>query len=158
MLNSPAPEFTHALEWINCDPVTLRALRGYVIVVGFWSAGSAYSRNLMDDLRYLQKKYAGGLQAIAIHAPKFDAERNPKLARKACAKIGAGVRVAHDPAFVTWQHYGITAWPTAVVIDPDGRVNAILVGDHHRDELDAHIAKLIERSRTARCTRARRRR
>lgn len=144
MLNTPAPELTPALEWINSDPITLRPLRGYVIVLGFWSAGSAYCRNLMDDLRTLQKKYAGALQTAAIHCPKFDAERDPKLVRKTCGRIGAGVRVAHDPGFVTWQHYGITAWPSAVVIDPDGRIHAVLAGDYQRDALDSIIRKLVE--------------
>ncbi len=143
MLNSAAPEFTQAIEWINCEPANLRALRGYVIVVGFWSAGSAYCRNLMDDLRYLQKKYAGALQVVAIHCPKFDAERNPRLVRKTCAQIDAGVRVAHDPDFITWQYYGVNAWPSAVVIDPDGRVNAVVTGDMRRDELESHITRLI---------------
>ncbi|MBS0194865.1 MAG: redoxin domain-containing protein [Proteobacteria bacterium] len=143
MVNTPAPEFTSAIEWINCDPVTLRALRGYVIVVGFWSTGSAYCRNLMDDLRYLQKKYAGAVQVVAVHCPKFEAERNPKLVRKVCAQIEAGVRVAHDPNFVSWQHHGITAWPSAVVIDPDGRTSAMVVGDQRRDELEAHVTRLI---------------
>ncbi|MBS0576824.1 MAG: redoxin domain-containing protein [Proteobacteria bacterium] len=144
MVNTPAPELTQAVEWINCDPVTLHALRGYVIIIAFWSAGSAYCRNLMDDLRYLQKKYAGALQVIAVHCPKFDAERNPRLVRKTCAQIDAGVRVVHDPDFVTWQHYGVGAWPTAVVVDPDGRTHAVVVGDLHRDQLEGHVTQLVE--------------
>lgn len=143
MLNSPAPEFTPHVEWINCDPVTLGALRGYVIVLGFFSAGSAWSRNLLADLRYLQRKYAGALQVVAVHCPKFDAERNPRLVRKLVAQLDPGVRVVHDPNFVLWQHYGVGAWPTAVVVDPDGRVKAVTVGDMHRDELEAHVSGLV---------------
>lgn len=143
MLKTTAPEFSQAIEWINCDPANLRSLRGYVIVVGFWSAGSAYCRNLIDDLRYLQRKYAGAVQVVAIHCPKFDAERNPRLVRNVCAQLDPGVRVAHDPNFVAWQHYGITAWPSAVVIDPDGRIDAVVVGDLRRDELEAHVTHLI---------------
>ncbi len=143
MLNEPAPELTHGLEWINCAPTTLAALRGYVTVVAFWSAGSAYSHNLLEDLRLLQLKYAGALQVIAVHVPKFDAERDPQFVRKTCDKLEVGVRVAHDPGFVAWQHYGIAAWPTAVVIDPAGVIREFIVGDRQRDALEKLVSTLI---------------
>ncbi len=143
MLNTTAPELTHGLEWINCPSTSLAALRGSVVVVAFWSAGSAYSQNLLEDLRHLQKKFAGALQIIAVHVPKFDAERDAQFVRKTCGRLGVTVRVAHDPAFIAWQHYGITAWPTAVVVDSTGVVREIIVGDRHRDILEKHIQALI---------------
>ncbi len=143
MLNAPAPELMHGLEWINSAPTTLAALRGYVTVVAFWSAGSAYSHNLLEDLRQLQLKYAGALQVVAVHVPKFDAERDPQFVRKMCGRLGIGVRVAHDAAFVAWQHYGITAWPTAAVIDPAGILREFVVGDRQRDVLEKLVARLI---------------
>ncbi len=143
MLNEPAPELQPSLEWINCGPTTLAALRGYVVIVAFWSAGSAYSHNLLEDLRQLRLKYAGALHVIAIHVPKFEAERDPQLVRKACNRLGVGVRVAHDPGFVAWQHYGIAAWPTAVVVDASGVVREFIVGDRQREPLEALLVKLI---------------
>ncbi len=143
MLNEPAPELQQSLEWINCGATTLRSMRGYVVVVAFWSAGSAYSHNLLEDLRQLRLKYAGALHVIAIHVPKFEAERDPQLVRKACSRLGVGVRVAHDPDFVAWQHYGIAAWPTAVVVDPSGVVCEYFVGDRQREAMETLIAKLI---------------
>ncbi len=144
MLNERAPELSHGLEWINCVPTSLGALRGYVTVVAFWSAGSAYSQNLLNDLRQLQLKYAGALQVIAVHVPKFDAERDSQFVRKTCARLGVGVRVAHDPSFVAWQHYGITAWPTAAVIDSAGVLREFIVGDRQREALEKLVAGLIE--------------
>ena len=143
MLNQPAPDLPDSLKWINCGPTTLHALRGYVVVVAFWSAGSAYSHNMLEDLRQLRLKYAGALHVIAVHVPKFDAERDPQFVRNACGRLGVGVRVAHDPDFVSWQHYGVAAWPTAVVVDPSGVVRSFVVGDRQRDELDKQIGKIV---------------
>jgi DNA-binding beta-propeller fold protein YncE len=98
---------------------------------------------MLEDLRQLRLKYAGALSVIAIHVPKFDAERDPQLVRKACSRLGVGVRVAHDPGFVAWQHYGIAAWPTAVVVDASGVVREFIVGDRQREPLEALIVKLI---------------
>lgn len=143
MLNEPAPELQQSLAWINSGPTTLEALRGYVVVVAFWSAGSAYCQNMLEDLRQLRLKYAGALHVIAIHVPKYDAERDPQFVRHACSRLGVGVRVAHDPGFVAWQHYGIAAWPTAVVLDASGIVREFIVGDRQREPLETLIAKLI---------------
>jgi hypothetical protein len=143
MLNEPAPELVHGLEWINCAPTTLGALRGYVTIVAFWSAGSAYCQNLLDDLTQLQRRFAGALQVIAVHVPKFDAERDPQFVRKACNRLGVGVRVAHDPSFVAWQHYGINAWPTAAIVDTTGLLREYVVGDRQRDKLEKTVTKLI---------------
>jgi DNA-binding beta-propeller fold protein YncE len=143
MLNEPAPELQKSLEWINCGPTTLQSMRGYVVVVAFWSAGSAYSHNLLEDLRQLRLKYAGALHVIAVHVPKFEAERDPQMVRKACARLGVGLRVAHDPDFVTWQHYGVVAWPTAVVVDPAGVIREYFVGDRQREGLEDLITALI---------------
>lgn len=143
MLNEPAPELPRNLEWINCGPTTLHSMRGFVAVIAFWSAGSAYSHNLLEDLRQLRMKFAGALHVVAIHVPKFEAERDPQLVRKACARLDVGVRVAHDPDFVSWQHYGVVAWPTAVVVDANGVVREYFVGDRQREPMEELIAALI---------------
>ena len=143
MRNEPAPELPTSIEWINCAPAPLQTLRGYVTLIAFWSAGSAYCHNLLEDLRQLQQKFPGALQVIALHTPKFDAERNPQLLRKVCNQLGVGVRVAHDPDFVAWQHYGIAAWPTVVVVDAAGILREYVIGDRQRDALEALVVQLI---------------
>ena len=143
MRNEPAPELPASIEWINCAPASLQSLRGTVTLVAFWSAGSAYCHNLLEDLRQLQHKFSGALQVIALHTPKFDAERNPQLLRKVCNQLGVGVRVAHDPAFVAWQHYAIAAWPTVAVVDASGVLREYIIGDRQRDALEALVTQLI---------------
>ena len=143
MRNEPAPELPTSLEWINCAPASLQSLRGTVTLIAFWSAGSAYCHNLLEDLRQLQQKFPGALQVIALHTPKFDAERNPQLLRKVCNQLGVGVRVAHDPDFVAWQHYGIAAWPTVAVVDAAGVLREYVIGDRQRAALEALVVQLI---------------
>ncbi len=143
MRNEPAPEFSSKLEWVNSAPVRMRDLHGYVTLVAFFSAGSAYCQNVLEDLRRLQVKFAGAVQVIAVHTPKFQAEREMALLRKACNRLQIGVRVVHDPDFVTWQHYGIAAWPTVAVVDASGVLREYIVGDRQGDALDALINQLI---------------
>jgi sugar lactone lactonase YvrE len=52
--------------------------------------------------------------------------------------------VLDDPELVTWQAYTARAWPTLVVVDPEGYVVAQVSGEGHAWSLDALVADLVE--------------
>lgn len=139
-----APELVEQLEWVNSPPRSLRSQRGRVVLLAFWSAGSVYSHNLLDDLRQVQARHADGVTVLGIHTPKFDAERGARLLLKAVNRLAVRFPVVHDPGFVTWQHYGIRAWPSVAVVDTEGRLVEIVSGDLQRDTLDALVVRLLE--------------
>jgi hypothetical protein len=139
-----APEFSGALQWINAPASTLRQQRGRVVLVAFWHAGSAWSHNLLDDLRLLQARHSESLGVFAIHTPKFEAERDPKRVQKAVNRHQLRFPVAHDPEFTAWQHFGIRSWPAVAVIDTRGHLVEIRGGDLQREALEALVLRLIE--------------
>ena len=139
-----APELSGDLDWINAPAAQLGGLRGRVVVLGFWSAGSAYCHNLLDDLRQLQARFSDGLTVLGIHTPKFAAEREQRSVLKAVNRLRLRFPVANDPGFVTWQHYGVRAWPSVALIDPQGHLVEIVAGDLRRGDLEARVANLLE--------------
>src|SRR5690606_26627787 len=50
--------------------------------------------------------------------------------------------VGHDPDWTLWQHYGIQAWPTVVLIDADGQLRERFVGDGQLRGIDSAISRL----------------
>lgn len=145
-----APELSGKLEWINSPAIGLEQLRGRVVLLAFWHAGSAQCQNLLDDLRFLQAKHADGLSVLGLHVPKFDAQRSARCVAKAVNAAGIRFPVASDPAFETWQHYGVRAWPSVVVLDTAGRLVEVASGDMMRDALDGLVAQLLEEAGTRR--------
>ncbi len=143
---SLAPELSHALEWLNSPPLTLAEQRGRVVALAFFSAGSAFGQNLLDDLRALQAKHSEGLRVIGVHCPKFDAERQVRLVQKAISRLDVRFPVAHDPSFIAWQHYGIRAWPAVVLLDAAGRLVQVIHGDLQRAVIDRRIAEIIDQT------------
>lgn len=139
-----APEFSGSLEWVNAPAPSLTQQRGRVVILGFWHAASAYCHNLLDDLRFIHGKHADGVSVFGIHTPKFEAERDQRLVQKAINRHGVRFPVASDPGFVTWQHYGVRAWPSIAVLDPQGHLVEIRSGDMQRDTLDALVAQLLD--------------
>lgn len=139
-----APEFPAALEWVNCDALSMEDQRGRVVVLAFWSASSAYCHNLLLDLQAMSARYSDSLTLIAVHTPKFEAERSSRLALKTVNRIGFRGPLLHDPEFILWQHYEVAGWPAVVLIDTHGKVARNFAGDDARGDVEAAVASLFE--------------
>jgi sugar lactone lactonase YvrE len=141
---APAPELAGALNWVNADPLRLQDLRGRVVVLWFWHAGSALSHNVLEQLRYLQAHHGGNVCVVGVHVPRFDAERDPRAVLKAVNRLGIRFPVAADPDFIAWQHFGVSGWPSTVLVDARGRVRKTITGDGPGDELRQSVARLVD--------------
>lgn len=145
-LNRPrpsAPELSGSLRWLNCEPQSLAGSRGRAVALAFWSGGSVLSHNLLQSLARIQMRFPDALRIIAVHTPKFDAERDPALASAAVSRLGLAYPSAHDPAFETWQAYRIQAWPSLALIDGQGGLMEVIAGDVPLESLSATVEALI---------------
>ena len=140
-----APELSSALEWVNTDEApTLAALRGRVVLLNLWSFDGVNCTNALPDIRFLENKYHDGLSVVGVHTPKYEYQRSAAPVLKAVNRNHIRHPVANDPAFVTWQAYGVQSWPTMALIDAQGQLAAILPGEGRRSEADAMIGHLLE--------------
>ncbi len=60
--------------------------------------------------------------AIGVHSPKFPNERDPEMVRQAVARYGITHPVVIDSGMEIWRQFGVRAWPTIAVLDPEGRI------------------------------------
>ncbi len=140
-----APEFPQTLQWLNlAEPLRMSQMRGRVCALAFVNVGSAWSLQRLRDLARLQLRHGDRLQSVAVHVPRFDSEREGRRIASSLHRHGIGFPVAHDPDWVAWQHFEITAWPTVVLIDGSGRIRERIIGDGPIRDLDARVATLCE--------------
>lgn len=142
--NSPtAPEFASG-TWINSDPLTLKSLKGHVVLVDFWTFGCYNCRNTLPSLKRWHEKYSDkGLTIIGVHSPEFDEEKKVENLRREIASLGIRYPVVTDNDYETWRAYGVQAWPTVYLLDKAGRVRWSHVGEGAYDETEATIQKLL---------------
>ncbi len=81
---------------------------------------------------------------IGVHSAKFPTEKITENIRQATARYGLRHAVANDASFRIWKAYGVSAWPTLVLIDPDGMVVGSAPGEGNYEALDRAIGRLIE--------------
>jgi len=140
-----APEFAADLEWVNTQgPLTLQAQRGKIVLLYFWGISQINSHHGLLDLRYFENKYDDALAVFGFSCPKFTAERSSARLLKAVNRHFIRHPVANDVNFDMWKAYGVTAWPTYVVIDAEGQIARVLRGEGKRAELDELIGRLID--------------
>jgi len=137
-----APELVGAGGWLNTggSELTLADLRGKIVLLDFWTFCCINCLHVLDELRELEEKHRDTLVIVGVHSPKFVHEAEHQAVVDAVARYDVQHPVLDDPKLDTWKQYAVRAWPTLVVIDPEGYVVAQHAGEGH-----AHaIASLVE--------------
>ncbi|AKU19299.1 alkyl hydroperoxide reductase / thiol specific antioxidant / Mal allergen [Luteipulveratus mongoliensis] len=131
--------------WLNTGgrDVSLEDLRGKVVVLDFWTFCCVNCLHVLDELRPLEEKYADQLVLIGVHSPKFEHEADPDALVAAVERYAVHHPVLDDPSLKTWQAYTARAWPTLVVIDPEGYVVAQMSGEGHAHGLSVLVEELL---------------
>ncbi|MBL0886056.1 thioredoxin-like domain-containing protein [Myceligenerans indicum] len=132
--------------WLNTGgrELTLADLRGKIVVLDFWTFCCVNCLHVLDELRELEAAHRDELVIVGVHSPKFEHEADPEALAAAVERYEVHHPVLDDPELVTWGAYTARAWPTLVVIDPEGYIVAQMAGEGHASALTALVAELIE--------------
>ena len=137
-----APEL-RGRGWLNTDrPLSLAELRGRFVLLDFWTFCCINCLHVLDELREVEEKYADELVVVGVHSPKFEHEADPAALAAAVERYDVRHPVLDDPELVTWQAYTARAWPTLVLVDPEGYVVAQYAGEGHAHAIDALLGDL----------------
>jgi sugar lactone lactonase YvrE len=99
--------------------------------------------HVIPDLKRLEAKYPDELVVIGVHSAKFTNEKDSDNIRQAILRYGIEHPVVNDSQFRIWRSYGVRAWPTLILINPEGYVAGVVSGEGHYELLDEAISALI---------------
>jgi peroxiredoxin len=118
-----APEFVGVTRWINSPPLTMKELRGKVVVVHFWTNGCYNCVNNYEHYRAWQERYAGkDVVIIGIHSPETASEHDIARIQKQAEKHKLKFAIAVDNEARNWEAWKNQVWPTVYVVDRRGVV------------------------------------
>ena len=132
-------------NWLNTGgkQLGLEDLRGKIVLLDFWTFCCINCLHVLDELRPLEEKYKDVLVTVGVHSPKFEHEADPVALAAAVERYEIHHPVLDDPELDTWQAYTARAWPTLVVIDPEGYIVAHLSGEGHAGGIGSLVEELI---------------
>ncbi|MGW2083959.1 NHL domain-containing thioredoxin family protein [Streptomyces sp. NPDC001880] len=139
-----APELIGKGGWLNTGgkELTLADLRGKCVVIDFWTFCCVNCLHVLDELRELEEKHRDTLVIIGVHSPKFVHEAEHQAVVDAVERYEVHHPVLDDPELATWKQYAVRAWPTLVVIDPEGYVVAQHAGEGHAHAIEKLVGEL----------------
>lgn len=141
----PAIEFPETVDWLNVDePLTLAELRGKIVILDFWTYGCINCIHVIPELHSLEEKYSLELVVIGVHSGKFDHERETENIRRINERYGRTHPVVNDRDFEIWRSYGIRAWPSFIIIDPEGMVLGHHAGEGIYELFDEVLTGMVE--------------
>jgi thiol-disulfide isomerase/thioredoxin len=139
-----APELIGKGGWLNTGEkqYTLADLRGRIVILDFWTFCCINCLHVLDELRELEEKHRDTVVVIGVHSPKFVHEAEHRAVVDAVERYGVEHPVLDDPELATWKQYAVRAWPTLVVVDPEGYVVAQHAGEGHVHAIERLVTEL----------------
>ncbi len=146
-----APPLEAELVWWNVQrPLTLaRDLRGRVVLLAFWTSGCVHCEHVLAELMWLEQRFAGeAFTVLGVHGSLPAAEggspRDPSRLRHTLLREELEHPVIDDAQGVVRGRYGVRAWPTLVLLSPDGRILGQVAGEGQQAVLAALIEAALE--------------
>ena len=118
-----APAFT--LNDLEGKPLSLASLRGKYVVLDFWGSWCIWCIKGFPQMKEYYAKYAGKFEILGV-----DCQDKVGKWKAAVAKHELPWLHVYCPEESTLlDDYGITAFPTKIIVGPDGKIVKTIVGE-----------------------------
>ncbi len=125
----PAPDFT--LKTLDGKEVSLSDLRGKVVLINFWATWCPPCRSEMPLFERVYREYKDkGFEILAVST---DSSLEP--VKKFVKDYKLSFKIAYDDKNVAGL-YGIQGLPTSFLIDRDGKILKVRLGEYKEVERD----------------------
>ena len=139
-----APELTNDV-WLNVEaPLHLADLRGKVVIVEMWTFGCINCQHVMPSLKEWHARYKDqGLVIIGNHFPEFSYEADLANLKDAIARYDIQYAVTQDNDGATWKAYKNHYWPALYLIDKQGHIRYVHIGEGRYIQTEENIQALL---------------
>lgn len=133
------------VTWINSRPLTMRQLRGKVVLIDFWEYSCINCIRTFDtNKKWYARYHKYGFQIIGVHAPEFHIAYSVKNVRAAVSRDRLPYPVVVDDHFKIWNLYHSEAWPNRFLVDAHGDVRFQREGEGGDSAFERAIQMLLK--------------
>ena len=115
-----------SLPDMNGKPVKLSDLRGKYVVLDFWGSWCGWCIKGFPDMKKYYEKYKDKMEILGVDCS--DTEDKWKAAVEEHKANWKHVRQSEETDNVS-ELYGVSGFPTKIVIGPDGKIVKVVVGE-----------------------------
>jgi thiol-disulfide isomerase/thioredoxin len=146
-----APEFpkpgdkVSGTTWIDSQPLTWADLRGKVVLIDFWEYTCINCiRTFATNKLWYARYHKDGFEIIGVHAPEFSFAYNVDNVRTAVKRFGLPYPIVVDDWFSIWKSYHNNSWPARYLVDANGFIRYVRIGEGADSALEQAIQQLLK--------------
>lgn len=138
------------LPWFNSRaPLDLSDFKGKLAILDFWTYCCINCIHIVPTLKCIEAAFPDSVVVVGVHSPKFPGEKNTENLEQAIYRYQIEHPIVQDVDFTIWKNYAIRAWPTLVLIGPDGYILEQISGEPDPDTFLTKISALVEELKSA---------
>jgi len=142
--HSPLSALDRAPVWLNSEPLTAARLRGFDVLINFWTYSCVNWLRTLPYLTAWNERYRDrGIVIVGAHAPEFGFEHDLDNVRRATTELGIDYPVVIDNDFAIWRAFDNHYWPAVYLVDCVGRVRFQHFGEGAYEETEQAIQQLL---------------
>ena len=136
--------------WFNVSrPLTPDDLKGRVVLLDFFTPGCINCIHMLPDLARLEHEFGARLLILGVNSPKFTASQRSGNIEGFIQRYDITHPILTDKGMTLWNYYGVQAWPTLVLLDPQGRVVRQFIGEGDYRGIRAAVLQTIAQAERA---------
>jgi thiol-disulfide isomerase/thioredoxin len=131
-----------AAPWANVAAAPPTA--GRVTIVDVFTFECINCQHVTPELRKLSRTYnERDLTIVGVHAPELPEEKVHANVLQGLKDQNITWPVVFDDAFRVWNAYGVSAWPTQLIFDRQGKLRATFVGEGYDAQIEGTVKALV---------------
>jgi cytochrome c biogenesis protein CcdA/thiol-disulfide isomerase/thioredoxin len=143
----PAPAVSGIQQWLNTPndaALSLKELKGKVVLIDFWAYSCINCQRAIAHVTAWDAAYRGaGLEVIGVHTPEYAFEHVADNVAAGARRLHITYPVALDNDYATWNNFGNNAWPADYLIDANGVVRKVEIGEGNYPGTESLIRTLL---------------
>ena len=142
----PAHELRDITGWANSESLSIKALKGKVVLLDCWTYTCIFCLRTIPIMRRLQQKYGKyGLQVVQAHSSEYHFATEHANIKRALSRYNVSdIPVAFDVNNKTWEAYGNMYWPKHIFIDHNGFIRFEHAGYGGMGDFEDAVVELLE--------------
>ncbi len=137
---SPAPAFT--LQGLEGESYQVGGIRDKALIINFWASWCEPCQEEAPDLVRNYEQYKDKLDIYGVNATKMD---NIDDVKKFISERHINFPVLLDEHSTAADLYHVNGYPTSFLIDKNGVIRDVILGQVSSKELDHRIKQLVDR-------------
>jgi sugar lactone lactonase YvrE len=142
------PPLPPGAPWFNVQrPLTSADLRGRVVLLDFFTPGCINCIHVLPDMARLEHEFDGRLLVLGVNSPKFSASQRSANIDGFIARYHIRHPIVTDKGMTLWKAYHVFAWPTQILLGPDGKIVGRFVGEGQYAQIREAVIRTLAKAR-----------